>query len=632
MKTYRLVSLLLILLPFSAFSQTDKESRYYYAFDEKVVIREIENQLFVTFDKSSVSDIKNTVKDRYKIEWLENDYTCVIVVDPSQKETAKEDLLSIDGVKSVYPYFETKDNLKLGLTNDIIMRFNEDVPQDQIEELHNKYQVTVKKVTDIYQLVSVSKNSDALDIANSYQLSGLVNYSHPDFISKVEPSSIPADPYFTAQFNLHNTGQILPNGHSGTSGADINAPEAWDMTKGKSSIVIAVIDEGVSSGHPDLPNSRQIRLPGSNFASGDPDDPSPKSNDNHGNACAGIIAASHNTQGVAGIAPYCKIMPIRIPFGNYPSSTYADAITFAASKGADVISNSWGFGTDYPYLYPDIVSAISSATISGRSGKGCVVTFAAGNTADHTTGDDGHIVFPSNVTVEGVLTIGASDRDDKQAQYSPTSNLSSSNNQILDIVAPSHKAYSCQMAGETFEAWTIDIPGSAGYNPWNTNGDCGNIPAFGSLMPTSGTNYESYTGYFGGTSCSAPEVAGVAALMLSVNPTLTQLQVSNTIQQRARKAGGYTYQITSGISNGTWNPQMGHGVLNAYAAISDVCTNVNLTYYVFSEDETIQSCGNVYINNVEVTTNADLEVIAPGTVSIEGPFNVSEGSTFNVLH
>ena len=329
-------------------------------------------------------------------------------------------------------------------------------------------------------------------------------------------------------------------------------------------IIIAVLDEGVTSNHPDLPNTRQVRLNGSNFADGDPNNPSPTGNSNHGNGCAGIIAATqNNNEGISGIAPNCTIMPIRIFNANGTGITpqrLADAIEFAVDNGADVISNSWGYNSTNPNLQPVIRDAIIYATTQGRNNLGCVVVFSAGNTANHVQGNNGNVNFPSNVNVNGVLTVGASDRFDLQANYSPSEDTNSTNNQIIDLVAPSHRAYSCQIATETFEAFTIDIPNNAGYNPVS-NTDCGNLPVVNSILPNTGTNHLSYTGRFGGTSYSCPQVSGVAALVLSVNSSLTQQDVFNIITSTADEVGGYIYDAQGKSS------ELGNGRLNAFAAV-----------------------------------------------------------------
>jgi subtilisin family serine protease len=98
-------------------------------------------------------------------------------------------------------------------------------------------------------------------------------------------------------------------------------------------------------------------LNGSNFVGGNANDPSPVGNQNHGNACAGIIAATgNNGQGISGIAPNVRIMPVRM-IGATIANT-ASSILFAADNGAHVISASWGYESDNPNFIPVIVSAI----------------------------------------------------------------------------------------------------------------------------------------------------------------------------------------------------------------------------------------------------------------------------------
>jgi hypothetical protein len=416
----------------------------------------------------------------------------------------------------------------------------------------------------------------------------LTRFSHPNFICKSEINSIPNDPYFNKQFYLHNTGQIVNDGHSGTNDADIDALEAWNITKGNYDIIIAVLDEGVTSNHPDLPNTRQVRLNGSNFHFGNPNNPSPTDNQNHGNACAGVIAASqNNNQGITGIVPNCRIMPIRMIGAS--AQKHADAIKFAWENGADILSCSWTFESDNPNLVPVIKDAIIEATTQGRNGKGCVVAFASGNNENQ----NGIIKFPSNVEVDGVITVGASDRYDLQAQYSPTSDPESGNNQIIDIVAPSHRAYSNQISTETWEVWSIDIPNSSGYNTAHRN-DGGSLPLIGEVLPSSGTNYLSYTGRFGGTSAACPQVSAVAAMLLSINPLLTQQEVFSIIKSTADDVGPYDYRLGR-------CDELGSGRLNACkAALEAISTNgiitgpdrvcySNTTFSFISPPETVVS-------------------------------------------
>jgi len=532
------------------------------------------------------------------IEW-KDDSTFIISLGSDEKELLKSKILNQTDVKTCNSVYAINTGFEMGVTDEFLVKFNENVAKTEIDNLHKKYGVKVVKTTDLYQLLKVPDGTDALQIANMYQESGLTRFSHPNFYSKVELHQvIPNDPYFVNQFALNNTGQVFTDGHSGTVDADIDAPEAWTMTTGNNNIIIAVLDEGLTSDHPDLPNTRQIRLNGSNFGDGDSNNPSPAGNHNHGNACAGTIAATqNNNQGISGIAPNCRIMPIRIFNSDGSGITpdrLAEAISFARTNGASIISNSWSFGigATNPNLYPAIRDAIISATTLGRNGLGCVVVFSASNSADHIQSINGEVRFPSNVNVTGVLTVGASDRNDFLADYSPTSDPSSSNNQLIDLVAPSHRAYSTQIAGETFEAWSIDIPGDAGYNSVHET-DGGNLPIIGSILPSTGVNNLAYTGRFGGTSYACPQVAGVAALMLSVNPNLTQQQVFDILTTNADQVGGYTY------TNGRCN-ELGFGRLNACRAVIQVIP----TIASISGSNTVCPSGTTFtVNNVPAGCN-----------------------------
>ncbi|MCL2727647.1 MAG: S8 family serine peptidase [Bacteroidales bacterium] len=456
-------------------TKSQSEKKFYYAFDKKKYIIEIPTKVAVSIDEKYLLETERYLQRNTQVQDIAfqvNRYHCICFLTLTTEADANAlitDLKKQKGVKSVYHAHVLAEfsRSERYMTDEFVVQFKDHVPQNEINEMHNLYSVKVLKITELYHLLSVPVDVDLLEVANAYQESGLVNFSHPNALSTVVLNqSLPSDPFFINQFYLHNTGQGV-NGRPSDPGADINIVNAWNITKGNSNIVVAVIDDGVSSDHPDLPNARQVRLWGSNFAAGSIGDPSPNHNDNHGNACAGIIAASHNNEGIAGIAPNCKIMPIRIPFGFKPSpSIYADAIMFAKNNGADIISICWSyFFESDPNHEPAIVSAISSATTTGRGGKGCVVVIAAGNRANQIGNDPGLIEFPANVQIPGVLTVGASDRNDYQANYSPTSNLNSTNNQIIDVVAPSHKAYSDQIIGEDYDVWTIDIPGYYGYNP-----------------------------------------------------------------------------------------------------------------------------------------------------------------------
>ncbi|MBW8332766.1 MAG: S8 family serine peptidase [Prolixibacteraceae bacterium] len=619
-----LVFAMITLLSFNS-QKDDSEKRFYYAFNEKVQIEQVVNKILVkkktTLAKSNYEEVAKQLLGEIKIEWFNNDISEIELKDLKNKEEKVNSLISDDEVLSVRSIYKTSDNLEFGLSDEIIVKFKDEIKDSEKEKILTRFNLKKSKTTKIYESVTISKNDDIIEVANKLYESGNFIFAYPNIICKAELfSTFPNDPYFQFQVTCHNTGQTF-NGHSGTPDADIDAPEAWDITTGNNNIIIAVFDEGVTSDHPDLPNTRQVRLNGSNFGSGDVNNPSPTGNDNHGNSCAGVIGATmNNNQGIAGIAPNCRIMPLRWD-GTTTSDEMADGIEFAVNNGANIISNSWGYGTSNNNYIPAIVTAIQYAI-----NNNVVVVFAAGNTARHNScNDNGYVTFPANANVDGLLTVGASDRYDNQSDYSPT-------NALIDIVAPSHRAYPPEtyiaagydcggISGETFEMWTLDIPGDAGYNSWPSAGI--HPPSTGETLPNTGTNYLSYTGRFGGTSHACPVVAGVAALLLSVNPNLTPQQVFNILTGTADKIGSYTYV------NGRCN-ETGYGRVNAFAAVqAATCTTTSFVNQTVTTNTTVVGC-NVNVQNVNVQNNAKLTIDAQNETTINGTFEVQLGSSLDI--
>ncbi len=516
-------------------------SSYYYSLGKKCELSRIESKL--AFQKSSNIDREEFLQTlplrstNHDIEWRGNDICIIEYNDTLEVSQFKRDLLfrGLDSI-TIWPVYTINQYTEAILFREILVKPKSFV---NIDTLVTRYGLTLKSDKGNYLVYSVHKDSDVIFVANQIYESGTCEFSYPHFGTRVQSfSHIPNDTYFPYQITCHNTGQTLPNGHSGSADADIDAPEAWEITKGSPDIIVAVFDKGVTSNHPDLPNTRQVRLNGSNFGSGDPNDPSPTGNNNHGNACAGVIAATmDNNEGIAGIAPNCKIMPLRWD-GASSDTELADGIYFAVNNGANIISCSWG-STDPYYTSDAIYDAINTAIA-----QNVTVIFAAGN--------DGYVAFPANANIANLITVGASDRYDMKAYYSAVS-------PEIDLVAPSHRAYSSQISGETFEMYSIDIPGDTGYNPIPYGMDA-LVP--GTTNPSSGTNYLAYTGCFGGTSHSCPVVAGVAALMLSVNPYLSPAEVFEILKETSDTVGGYTYV------NGKCN-EMGYGRVNAYAAVKE---------------------------------------------------------------
>lgn len=628
--------LLLLLIPIVVFAQKKESPSFYYGFNERIEINKQPNKVILRTALVSNEDEINRLFRRelpfmpvIEVKVL-NGMSKDFKITFNQFVNVNELFQALQGkieVASLHHCFKT-DDLELYPTNEIVMRPLKGASYLELQKLNTRFNANVEAGASFLK-ITVPASLDVIEVANQYQESGQVKFAHPDFIAKTEKFGIPNDEYFDKQFALHNTGQVINDGNSGAVDADVDAPEAWDITTGDINIIVAVIDEGVTFDHPDLPASRQLVLNGSNFAapfdSSDVDNPSPTFNGNHGNACAGIIAATQNNGlGVTGVAPGVTIMPVRIPYGNIPSSVYAEAFELAWKGGADVLSNSWGYGGAVnPNLFPVIVDALIDATTLGRQGLGSVVTFSSGNTANHVANNSGVISFPSNVEVDGLLTVGASDRYDQQANYSGTSNTGSPNNQIIDIVAPSHKAYCSQIGTEHFEVWTIDMPGLSGYNPW-VGFVCGPLLPFEEL-PTNGIDPFSFTGRMGGTSSAAPMVAGIAALALSLDATMTQLDVFELLTTTADDVGEYTY-------TDSWSPELGHGRVNAFKVVHSL--SACLMELNLSGTETITysyQAQNFIKSTQSIEPVADIEYRAGNKIMMMPGFIAREGCVFETF-
>ena len=285
----------------------------------------------------------------------------------------------------------------------------------------------------------------------------------------------------------------------------------WD--RGSTNIVIAVIDDGLEIAHPDLAGSLWTN-PGElvnnqPVNNGDDDDGNgfiddlhgwdfapcigagpcgdnnvrPRLDELHGTSVAGVaLARANNNLGVAGICPWCSFLPIRAIDG----SDYAEgvAIDYARTMGADVISNSWGYASG-AVLPLNVVNAINSAAAAG-----VVVVFAMSNSVEDNCG-----ATPDISSLDSVIAASTATNLDRL--------LPAGFGTCMDLLAPTH--------GGTLDAVTTDRVGDIGYNnrsPLSLVSPC----ASAEPGPPPLSNQD-YTFCFGGTSFSAPVVAGIAGLI-----------------------------------------------------------------------------------------------------------------------
>ena len=380
----------------------------------------------------------------------------------------------------------------------------------------------------------------AIAAANQlYHTTGVI-FAHPDFqfrISKRTPQMV--EPFFGKQWHLQNTGQS-----GGTIGADTRAAAAWGMTRGASSVVVAVIDLGFEQAHPDLQDAWLINpgeIPGNridddhngfvddvmgwNFAI-DGNNLIYGQASSHGTAVAGVIGARANGIGVSGICPECRVLPLVIE--GKPSKDAA-AFYYARSMGAAVISNSWGYDIEAPRT-DLMVTAINEVALSGRGGKGTTIVFAMNN----RNRDDCSGPYPDLSSLASVVAVSSIDHNDHKVTDSAWGNC-------LKLLAPS--------SGSTANGIvTTDRVGTNGYNPQVAN----NLPD------------QDYTNSFFGTSAAAPQVAAGFGLLYSLRPDLTGAQATDLMVRAADKvdASAAQYDPRTGHSN-----KYGYGRINIEAAL-----------------------------------------------------------------
>jgi hypothetical protein len=176
----------------------DCGEKFYYAYDKKSYLCEVKNRFCIGWSATYSSAIRDILlQDKgTMLEWV-NDSICIVQVNTSQNTIFRENIQSLPGIKFLHPIYTSSggQGSEMGLTDEFVIKPKGDVPLEEIDKLHQKYQVTVKKVTDLYRLLSVPAHADALAIANAYQESGLVVYSHPSFLGKLAPD-IPRPPIF----------------------------------------------------------------------------------------------------------------------------------------------------------------------------------------------------------------------------------------------------------------------------------------------------------------------------------------------------------------------------------------------------------------------------------------------------
>ena len=363
-------------------------------------------------------------------------------------------------------------------------------------------------------------NAATLEVVKRLQADPAVAWAQPNYIRRAQ-QTIPNDELYDRQWHYEQ----------------INLPDAWDTTTGSRDIIVAVLDTGILSGHPDIERlvdgydfvSNAFRGQDGDGIDADPedpgDDPRNESSSFHGTHVAGTIGAkTNNGIGVAGVSWQTSIMPVRVlgALGG-TSSEVAQGIRFAAglvndsgtvpAAPAHVINMSLGGpGT----------SPIEQAAITAARNAGTIIIAAAGN--------DSSSDMYSPAGLDGVISVSASTVSGTKASYSNYGDK-------VDVAAPGG------------EFWDAD--------------DDDNLDA---VLSTLGNDEGEFIyRYYQGTSMASPHMAGVVALMLAVNPELTPDDIDLLLEGTHPDT---SIRITRDLGPPGRDDFFGNGLIDAAAAVT----------------------------------------------------------------
>lgn len=358
------------------------------------------------------------------------------------------------------------------LPDEITVQFKEGVSKEKAEsiiKMKGSWIVSEQR-TPGYYTIGVPEGKGLFETLRLFSEMSEVAFAEPSEAGFDDALPFyPSDADFPKLWGLHNTGQLV-NGVAGLADADIDAVEAWDMSRGDPNVIVAVIDTGADLNHPDL--TANILARGSedwDFA--DAADPSPDDMDGHGTHVAGTVAGVGNALGVIGVANLCKIMPLRVNLTSGMNQNRADAINYVAAQAVAnpnrryVINCSWRMSGDHAGVHSAIINAVN---------RNVVIAFAAGNANQNID------VTPQYPAVyQEVIAVAATDQRDQRASFSNYGTK-------VDVSAPGVNIYS---------TYPNDV-----------------------------------YAFLDGTSMASPHVAGLAALVWSRNMTLTNQQVRTIIE------------------------------------------------------------------------------------------------------
>jgi subtilisin family serine protease len=422
--------------------------------------------------------------------------------------------------KSAVQGVDTTGDVKAAATNSapdaIIVKFKKEIPEEDRKALSSRFNITFDssiQSKDTEQVIEdVPESTNIFNRTFRSVFPSQVTKPKLDIIRfKVNPANrdkiltqLKANPDIEyAELDLIGESLFTPNDTYYASQQwdlrDINAPTAWDINQGNTSVVVAFIDTGLNTQHQDF--AGRVASGGFDFIA-NTTNITDCYNFGHGTAVAGrITAATNNAIGIAGLAPGIKIMSVRDADceGRFHTSTLAKALLYAADKGAKVISISQG-----TYAAPELILYVRDA-INYATSKGVLVVAAGGNRSPILNPDRSYVLKP-----------------DGSIDYKGCYNADGEAGILYPAAYPGVIAVGATKSGNVI--WDGSCPGSAL-----------DVVAPGAGVYT--TKVEGGYGGASGTSFATPQVAALAGLIFSVNPSLTPQQVTGIILGTATDLG-----------------------------------------------------------------------------------------------
>lgn len=480
---------------------------------------------------------------------------------PDQLERLMQIARASQQIACVSPVYEMQQSpgTWLYLTDQLTLQFYPQVATERMQAIASSLGLRILKLVAgvpkafVFQIMA---GADPLKLAQQLLQHADILLAEPNVAVMRQPCYRPRESAYAQQWYLNHSG-----GEALVAGSHIFAEAAWNLTRGRRSVAVAVVDDGVDLNHPDLQSEGKIVAPVDLADGGFV--PLPKNGDGHGTAMARLAVADETGKGMLGVAPGCALMPIRI--GNFIDDQVIEQFCqWVIEKGADVVCCGWSAAAVYFPLSLRQRVALAQVATQGRDGRGCAVIFAAGNANRPIDGIvqeqgwanqffqgethwlNGFAVHPDVITVAACTSLN---------QKSACSNWGTG----ISLTAPTGHASPALLTQQT------GILATAPALP---------KPQIGKpieLSPSS-TSADEAPLVFGDTSAAAALVAGVVALMLSVNPDLTAPEVQQILTQTADKIIDREPDAQLGLCFGEYDASrysawFGYGKLNAVKAV-----------------------------------------------------------------